>query len=42
MVDNLTEDKKILYSQKAKERIKTQYSWNFIADEYLNVFIKKI
>lgn len=40
-VDNLTEDKKVFYSQKAKERIKTQYSWNFIADEYLNVFIKK-
>ena len=36
--DKLNDDKIDELAKKAKERIKNAYSWQFIADEYKNIF----
>ena len=37
--DLMSEEKRTIYGNKAKERIRSAYSWEFIAEEYKKVFI---
>lgn len=39
-VDNLSEEELIILGKKAKQRIISDYSWNYIANKYKNLFLQ--
>ena len=38
--DNMSQEEIMALSKKAKERVRTSYSWQYICDKYENCFLK--